>query len=87
LFILCACRHKAIADYLSANGFHSALEHFQKEADLSGQVEQRYIGLLEKKWTSVIRLQKRVSHIGPPRNTCMLVNFLMRMLDENTLVL
>ena len=27
-------RNKAIADYLSANGFHTALEHFQKEASM-----------------------------------------------------
>ncbi|KAL8604627.1 hypothetical protein ACOMHN_013407 [Nucella lapillus] len=52
--------NKAIADYLSANGFHTALEHFQKEASMSGEIEKKYSGLLEKKWTSVIRLQKRV---------------------------
>lgn len=51
--------NKAIADYLSVNGFHNALEHFQKEAAM-GEIEQKYHGLLEKKWTSVIRLQKRV---------------------------
>ncbi|XP_076452453.1 lissencephaly-1 homolog B-like [Babylonia areolata] len=52
--------NKAIADYLGANGFLTALEHFQKEAALSDEVEKKYSGLLEKKWTSVIRLQKRV---------------------------
>ncbi|KAK7506109.1 hypothetical protein BaRGS_00002831 [Batillaria attramentaria] len=53
-------RNKAIADYLSVNGFHNALEHFQKEAAMQGEIEKKYNGLLEKKWTSVIRLQKRV---------------------------
>lgn len=32
LCIIFFFRNKAIADYLSVNGFHSALEHFQKEA-------------------------------------------------------
>lgn len=54
------CRNKAIADYLSANGYQDALEAFKKEADMPGEVERKYGGLLEKKWTSVIRLQKKV---------------------------
>jgi hypothetical protein len=37
-----------------------ALEAFKKEADMPGEVERKYGGLLEKKWTSVIRLQKKV---------------------------
>ncbi|XP_033222303.1 lissencephaly-1 homolog isoform X2 [Belonocnema kinseyi] len=52
--------NKAIADYLSANGYQDALEAFKKEADMPGEVERKYGGLLEKKWTSVIRLQKKV---------------------------
>ncbi|KAL8602459.1 Positively regulates the activity of the minus-end directed microtubule motor protein dynein [Nucella lapillus] len=74
--------NKAIADYLGASGFHSALEHFQKEASMSGDMDKKYSGLLEKKWTSVIRLQKRVMDLeaklneaenemntgGPPRD-------------------
>lgn len=39
-----------------------SLEAFKKEADLPGEVERKYGGLLEKKWTSVIRLQKKVSN-------------------------
>lgn len=53
-------RNKAIADYLSTNGYQDALEAFKKEADMPGEVERKYGGLLEKKWTSVIRLQKKV---------------------------
>ncbi|KAG8224345.1 hypothetical protein J437_LFUL004301 [Ladona fulva] len=52
--------NKAIADYLGSNGYVSALEAFKKEADISGDIERKYGGLLEKKWTSVIRLQKKV---------------------------
>lgn len=52
--------NKAIADYFSANGYTNALAEFQKEADMPGEIEKKYAGLLEKKWTSVIRLQKKV---------------------------
>ena len=52
--------NKAIADYLSQNGFLNALTEFQKEADMPAEIEKKYCGLLEKKWTSVIRLQKKV---------------------------
>lgn len=37
-----------------------ALQAFKKDADMPGEVEHKYGGLLEKKWTSVIRLQKKV---------------------------
>jgi platelet-activating factor acetylhydrolase IB subunit alpha len=36
------------------------LEGLKKDADMPGEVENKYGGLLEKKWTSVIRLQKKV---------------------------
>nr|XP_054749162.1 platelet-activating factor acetylhydrolase IB subunit beta-like [Lytechinus pictus] len=52
--------NKAIADYLRSNGYEKALMEFQKEADMSDELERKYNGLLEKKWTSVIRLQKKV---------------------------
>ncbi|KOX75516.1 Lissencephaly-1 like protein [Melipona quadrifasciata] len=55
--------NKAIADYLSTNGYQDALEAFKKEADMPGEVERKYGGLLEKKWTSVIRLQKKVMEL------------------------
>ncbi|RWS16790.1 lissencephaly-1-like protein [Dinothrombium tinctorium] len=50
----------AIADYLSSNGFKEAVEVFKKEAKMQNEVDKKYSGLLEKKWTSVIRLQKKV---------------------------
>ncbi|CAN7985281.1 unnamed protein product [Ixodes pacificus] len=52
--------NKAIADYLASNGFMEALESFKKETDMPGDIDKKYAGLLEKKWTSVIRLQKKV---------------------------
>lgn len=52
--------NRSIADYLSSNGYVNALNEFQKEAELSGENDKKYTGLLEKKWTSVIRLQKKV---------------------------
>jgi len=62
--------NKAIAEYLGANGYLNTLNEFQKEADLNSaqDVDKKFVefaqnnreGLLEKKWTSVIRLQKKV---------------------------
>ena len=53
--------NKAIADYLMSNGYNEALDAFKREADMPGEVvDKRHAGLLEKKWTSVIRLQKKV---------------------------
>ena len=52
--------NKSIADYLKQNSFSNALVEFQKEADIGGEIENKFSGLLEKKWTSVIRLQKKV---------------------------
>lgn len=41
------------------------MESFRKEADLdpTESEEIKYSGLLEKKWTSVIRLQKKVMEL------------------------
>lgn len=52
--------NKAIAEYLMSNGYNDALEAFKREADMPGEVDKKFVGLLEKKWTSVIRLQKKV---------------------------
>lgn len=55
--------NQAIADYLGNNGYSGSLEVFRKEADLSGDIDKKFGGLLEKKWTSVIRLQKKVMEL------------------------
>ena len=54
--------NKAIADYMLSNGYSEALESFKKETDMPGEIDKKYSGLLEKKWTSVIRLQKKVRY-------------------------
>lgn len=50
----------AIVEYLSSSGFNKACEMFKEEAKIPDQIDGKYSGLLEKKWTSVIRLQKKV---------------------------
>ncbi|XP_044758891.1 lissencephaly-1 homolog [Coccinella septempunctata] len=60
--------NKAIADYLSTQGFRDSLEAFKKEADMPGDVGVKFGGLLEKKWTSVIRLQKKVMELESKLN-------------------
>uniref|UniRef100_A0A2K6GVG8 Platelet activating factor acetylhydrolase 1b regulatory subunit 1 n=1 Tax=Propithecus coquereli TaxID=379532 RepID=A0A2K6GVG8_PROCO len=50
-------------DYLRSNGYEEAYSVFKKEAelDMNEELDKKYAGLLEKKWTSVIRLQKKVT--------------------------
>jgi platelet-activating factor acetylhydrolase IB subunit alpha len=51
--------------YLHASGMHSAFEALKQETGHDGfevdDPKAKWVGLLEKKWTSVIRLQKKVS--------------------------
>jgi len=51
--------NKAILDYLKTEGHTNAAETFQKESETE-DLDPKKSGLLEKKWTSVIRLQKKV---------------------------
>ena len=71
--------NKAIADYMQSNGYNEALEAFKKETDMPGEIDRKYAGLLEKKWTSVIRLQKKVrlskSLTSEKRQKCSLTQF------------
>lgn len=56
-------RHKSILDYLQTNGYTETLSAFKGEAhlpDFQPDPKAKWSGLLEKKWTSVIRLQKKV---------------------------
>ena len=69
--------NKAIADYMLSNGYNEALEAFKKETDMPGEIDKKYAGLLEKKWTSVIRLQKKVrlkKWIGLERSRTILIS-------------
>lgn len=59
----CACRHKSILDYLYNSGLttsYDALREETRQADFAPDPKGKHAGLLEKKWTSVIRLQKKV---------------------------
>jgi len=51
--------NEAVLDYLKQSGYAQATEVFQKEANIEN-IEDKNRGLLEKKWTSVVRLQKKV---------------------------
>jgi platelet-activating factor acetylhydrolase IB subunit alpha len=54
-------------DYFQRNGYNDAYESLKREANQANFVvdaKARYVGLLEKKWTGVVRLQKRVSISG-----------------------
>ncbi|KAI8391603.1 dynein regulator [Radiomyces spectabilis] len=58
--------HKAILDYLNASGFSesfSALKNETHNDDFVPDPKMKYAGLLEKKWTSVIRLQKKIMEL------------------------
>jgi platelet-activating factor acetylhydrolase IB subunit alpha len=56
-------RQRAILDFLNTNGYRDAYEALKLESsneDFEPDSKSKYYGLLEKKWTSVIRLQKKV---------------------------
>lgn len=51
-------RNQAILEYLQSAGFIETFNSFKKEANV--EPDPKKAGLLEKKWASVIRLQKKV---------------------------
>lgn len=53
---------KAILDYIKTSGLNNSAEIFQKETEIE-ELDPKKSGLLEKKWTSVIRLQKKVMEL------------------------
>lgn len=57
--------NKAIAGYLEKQGYGAALESFLADTDLKKDDinDKKYEEILEKKWTSVIRLQRRVESL------------------------
>ncbi|KAG6335028.1 hypothetical protein ID866_4054 [Astraeus odoratus] len=54
--------HKSMLEYLHTNNFISAYNALKEEASVeyTPDPKAKYAGLLEKKWTSVIRLQKKI---------------------------
>ncbi|XP_054168312.1 lissencephaly-1 homolog isoform X1 [Oppia nitens] len=55
--------NNAIADYLYSSGFSDALDAFKREAKLPNDFDKSQSGMLEKKWTSVIRLVKKITEL------------------------
>lgn len=60
--------HKSIIAYLTANNFSNSAEALRAELSLGEDVfdantAKKYEGLLEKKWTSVVRLQKKIMEL------------------------
>ena len=57
-------RHKAMLSYLHSMGLHETYDSLRRETDNPdfdpNDAKAKWVGLLEKKWTSVIRLQKKV---------------------------
>lgn len=54
--------HSAILDYLRSQGLEKTAETFVGEANVP-EPEKKIDGLLEKKWTSILRLQKKVQDL------------------------
>lgn len=61
-------RHKAIIAYLGVINAPNTAAAFREEANVPDAFDdttrRKYEGLLEKKWTSVVRLQKKVHAAG-----------------------
>lgn len=59
-------RHKAIIAYLASNNLQTAATALREAAQVGDAFDdataKKYEGLLEKKWTSVVRLQKKVRY-------------------------
>jgi len=53
--------NKAVLEYLRSAGFTKTVETFQEEALVDP--DPKSAGLLEKKWTSVLRLQKKIMEL------------------------
>lgn len=64
-------RHKGIIAYLTSVNLHHSSAALREELGDSIRVDEttlkKYEGLLEKKWTSVVRLQKKVRRPGTPQ--------------------
>jgi len=58
--------HKAIIAYLSSINLSSSVATLRQDFNLGDSFDEatskKYEGLLEKKWTSVVRLQKKVRY-------------------------
>lgn len=57
--------NKAIADYLLTNNYKDSYDSFLRDTSLPADVcaDKKSSGSLEKKWTTVVRLQKKISEL------------------------
>lgn len=60
--------NRAIAEYLSAHNYRQTLDSFLQESEISADelasvADKRNAGVLEKKWTTVVRLQKKIAEL------------------------
>ncbi|GMR42269.1 hypothetical protein PMAYCL1PPCAC_12464 [Pristionchus mayeri] len=55
--------NRGIADYLETYGYSQSLAAFSQEANVSNHDDKKLNGILEKKWTSVLRLQKKCADL------------------------
>jgi len=64
-------RHKAVIAYLSSCNLPNSAAALREELNIGDTFDEatskKYEGLLEKKWTSVVRLQKKVHFTTSPR--------------------
>lgn len=57
--------NKAIAEYLSSNNYKESYDAFLRETQLPADTvaDKKLAGMLEKKWTTVVRLQKKIDEL------------------------
>lgn len=67
-----ASSHRSILEYLHSNGFTDSFKSLASETGINHTPDpkSKYNGLLEKKWTSVIRLQKKARSSSLLRLAC-----------------
>jgi platelet-activating factor acetylhydrolase IB subunit alpha len=53
----------SILEYLNANGLLESCEVFKREENLMNSDLEKYEGMLEKRWTCVLRLQKKINEL------------------------
>lgn len=77
--MLSICRHKSIIAYLSAHDLPETAAALRNElgmaeTDFDATAVKKYETLLEKKWTSTVRLQKKVSRCAAHQKVCLCRN-------------
>lgn len=64
--------NRAIADYLLTNNYNETFDSFLRETNLTNDEsilnDRRNSGVLEKKWTTVVRLQKKIADLEEALN-------------------